>query len=193
MSETTDRFADERRDLLEALAFQRAMLLGAAEGLDEEQARATSTVSELSVGGLIKHVANVERKWAVFVTEGAAAFEWSGTEEEKYAEWAAAFVLTDEETLAGAIADYEAVAARTDELIATVDLDSAHPLPEARGSPRVLSAARVVPSPTSWPRPPSTPAMPTSSERRSTARSRWADPDSPSPNGRNSGREAAVR
>lgn len=131
MSETTDRFADERRDLLEALAFQRAMLLGAAEGLDEEQARATSTVSELSVGGLIKHVANVERSWAVFVTEGAAAFEWSGTEEEKYAEWAAAFVLTDEETLAGAIADYEAVAARTDELIATVDLDSAHPLPEA--------------------------------------------------------------
>jgi hypothetical protein len=35
------------------------------------------------------------------------------------------------ETLAGVLADYERVAARTDELVATVDLDAAHPLPEA--------------------------------------------------------------
>src|SRR5829696_8068972 len=55
--------ADEREGLLAYLAQQRDALRFAAYGLTDEQARATPTVSSLSVGGLIKHVANTERGW----------------------------------------------------------------------------------------------------------------------------------
>ena len=44
----------------------------------------------------------------------------------------ARFRMTDDDTLAGLIADYEAVAARTEELIASLpDLDATQPLPVA--------------------------------------------------------------
>jgi hypothetical protein len=39
--------------------------------------------------------------------------------------------MVEGETLAGLLEGYERVAARTDELVLTLDLDAAHPLPEA--------------------------------------------------------------
>jgi hypothetical protein len=41
------------------------------------------------------------------------------------------FTLSDTETLAGVLAWYDEIAKDTDELVATVDLDLTHPLPEA--------------------------------------------------------------
>ena len=41
------------------------------------------------------------------------------------------FELSDGETLASVLAEYEAVAARTDELVTTLDLDTVQPLPIA--------------------------------------------------------------
>ena len=41
-----------------------------AYGLTDEQAWATPTASQLSVGGLIKHVASVERSWMNTVLAG---------------------------------------------------------------------------------------------------------------------------
>ena len=55
--------ADEREGLLAYLAQGRSVLRLTAYGLSDAQARATPTVSSLSVGGLIKHVTNVERGW----------------------------------------------------------------------------------------------------------------------------------
>src|SRR5688572_28412821 len=55
--------ADEREGLLAFLAQQRHVIRVAAYGLTDEQSRATPTASALSVGGLIKHVANTERGW----------------------------------------------------------------------------------------------------------------------------------
>lgn len=123
----------ERQDLLQTLRTHREFLIGTARGLSEEQARARSTVSELSVGGLIKHVSATEAQWAAFVIDGAAAFGLSddGPEEDQYAAWADGFSLTDEDTLEAVIAEYREVAERTDALVATVDLDAGHPLPEA--------------------------------------------------------------
>jgi hypothetical protein len=52
--------------------------------------------------------------------------------EADYANWANGFRLLDGETLAAALAAYEEVARRTEELIATLpDLDASHPLPAA--------------------------------------------------------------
>jgi len=120
--------AGERADLLETLARHRALLRGTVRGLTDEQAAQRTTVSELCLGGLIKHVSATERGWASFIVGGAAAMRDAAGGED----WAAGFRMLDGETLAGLLDGYEEVARRTDELVATLpDLDSSHPLPEA--------------------------------------------------------------
>ena len=118
----------ERADLLETLAKHRGFLRFAVRNLTDEQARVTPTASALSLGGLIKHVAAGERGWADFIVRGAVAQELTP---ERYAEFAADCVLAENETLAGVLEAYEAVATATDELVRTVDLDADHALPEA--------------------------------------------------------------
>lgn len=129
---STGTLSRERTDLLETLAMHRGFLRYTAEGLDDEQARATPTASALCIGGLIKHVTKVEEGWADFIrtgkSHGASPEELTGDFlEERENE----FRLLDGETLAGVLADYERTAAATDELVRTVDLDADHPLPEA--------------------------------------------------------------
>ena len=120
--------AGERADLLETLGRHRALLRGTVRGLTDEQAAQRTTVSELCLGGLIKHVSATERGWASFIVGGAAAMRDAAGGED----WAAGFRMLDGETLAGLMDGYEEVARRTDELVATLpDLDSSHPLPEA--------------------------------------------------------------
>src|SRR5688500_18666228 len=65
----------ERADLLETLQAHRGFLRHAAAGLTDDQARQRSTVSELTIGGLVKHVAAVERGWAQFMA-GAGIGGW---------------------------------------------------------------------------------------------------------------------
>jgi hypothetical protein len=125
---STNTLTGERADLLETLTKHRGFLIFTAQGLTDEQAAATPTVSELCVGGLIKHVGYVERRWVNFILSGAAAMKTGPSSFEAHAN---SFRLLPGETLAGVIADYEQVAARTDDLVRTVDLDLAHALPEA--------------------------------------------------------------
>jgi len=61
----------ERSDLLAMLAQHRQFLRYTTRDLTDDQARARTTVSELTLGGLIKHVSDVERGWARFIVEGA--------------------------------------------------------------------------------------------------------------------------
>jgi uncharacterized damage-inducible protein DinB len=63
----------ERSDLLEMLGKQRDFLRYTTQGLSDEQARARTTVSELTLGGLVKHVADVEQSWVAFIVEGPSA------------------------------------------------------------------------------------------------------------------------
>ncbi|MEU2348663.1 DinB family protein [Modestobacter sp. NPDC049651] len=121
----TSTLSTERADLLETLRTHRAFLRFTVRGLTDEQATARPTASELTLAGLVKHVSFIEDTWARFAAEGPAAFE--GGE----GSWAEAWGLADGETLAGVLAAYEEVARRTDELVATLDLDTAYPLPEA--------------------------------------------------------------
>src|SRR4051794_40621957 len=95
---TTDELTRERADFLETLAKHRGFLRQTAQGLTDEQARLTPTVSVLSVGGLIKHVTAVEDNWARFVVDGPAAE--GPMDEAAYAAHAAGFRMEEGETLA---------------------------------------------------------------------------------------------
>ncbi|WP_374986429.1 DinB family protein [Streptomyces fradiae] len=123
----------EHADLLHTLAMHRGFLRFTTQGLDDEQARQRTTVSALSLGGLIKHVAEMERTWADFILEGPSALpDFVAVAEGDPAERADEFRLLPGETLAGVLAEYETVARRTDDLVAALpDLDLDHPLPDA--------------------------------------------------------------
>jgi uncharacterized damage-inducible protein DinB len=133
----TTTITGERADLLATLAQARHFLRFTVKDLDDEQARQRTTVSELTLGGLIKHVTAVERNWASFITRGpSVAPDFTAMTEADYAAWADGFRLLPDETLAGVLAEYEEVARRTDELVAALpDLDADHPLPPAPWTP----------------------------------------------------------
>ena len=123
----------ERADLLAALAHQRHFLRFTTRGLTDDQARQATTVSELCLGGLIKHVQAVEEGWVNFILDGPKAMgDFSSMTEDDWARRKAEFRLLPGETLEGVLAGYEEVARRTDELVASLpDLNAAHPLPKA--------------------------------------------------------------
>lgn len=133
---TTD--SEERADLVEALRKHRGLFRHTVAGLTDDQARLTPTVSSLSLGGLVKHVAAVEREWARFVVEGPAtlpAIDWAAIDwtnpPAQVQEYADGFRMLEGETLAGLLDQYDEVTAATDDLALTVDLDARQPLPEA--------------------------------------------------------------
>jgi hypothetical protein len=138
----------ERADLIAALAKQRHFMRFPARGLTDDQARERTTVSELCLGGLIKHVAGVEEAWVNFILDGPSAMgDFSAMTEADYAERANQFLLLPTETLDGVLDAYARVASRTDELVATLpDLDASHPLPRAPWFPpgERWSARRVL-------------------------------------------------
>jgi uncharacterized damage-inducible protein DinB len=116
----------ERAELLETLAKHRGFLRHTVAGLTEEQAAQRTTISQLTLSGLIKHVAETEHGWMKFAVGGADAMQ------SEPIDWENQFRLLDGETLLGALERYEQVAAATDELVATLpDLDVSHPLPKA--------------------------------------------------------------
>lgn len=137
----------ERADLLAELATVRATLIKTTDGLTDEQAGECPTVSALCLGGLIKHVASTEESWLRFVVDGASAMDHALPDGVTWADIMAGtarelprwmvdhqneFQMLPGETLAGVIAQYEQVAARSEEIIAALpDLSATHPLPEA--------------------------------------------------------------
>src|ERR1700743_863011 len=122
----TTTLTGERADLLEMLGQARHFLRFTTRDLTDEQARARTTVSELTLGGLIKHVTDVERGWAAFIVEGPTALgDASAMTEADFAARQDGFRLLDGETLAGVLDAYEATAAATTELVRTLpDLDA---------------------------------------------------------------------
>lgn len=118
--------SDERTDLISTLAKHRGFLRHTAQGLTDAQAARTTTVSTLSIGGIIKHVTAVERLWTQFIVDGPAAFE-AAFQNESYED---GFRMLPGDTLASLLAEYEQIANATDKLIGDLpSLDEAHPLP----------------------------------------------------------------
>ncbi|WP_205470959.1 DinB family protein [Nocardioides sp. SYSU D00038] len=144
----------ERADLLDTLHKHRALFRFTAQGITDVQAAERTTVSELTLAGLVKHVTATERMWADFIVDGPAelpqidwdAIDWTNPPPEVRA-YQDAFRMVEGETLAGLLDDYDAVAARTDELVRTLpDLDASQPLPAAPWFPEGArwSARRVL-------------------------------------------------
>lgn len=118
--------ADERDGLLCTLAQQRYVLRLAAYGLTDEQARATPTASTPSVGGLVKHVASAERTWVDRILRRA--------QQRSVDDYLADFRLGPDETLAGVLDRYAAVAAETEAVVAGIP-DLGQPVPVPRDVP----------------------------------------------------------
>ena len=129
MNTTQATMTGERADLLASLGERRYFLRYTVRDLTDDQARQRTTASELSLGGLIKHVAVTERQWASFIVDGPSAMSWENGGADA---WSQGFRMLEGETLAGLLDAYAQVAQRTDELVVALpDLDAAQPLPEA--------------------------------------------------------------
>ncbi len=113
---------DETNLLLAFLEQQRIAARTAAFGLTDAQASSTPTPSPLSVGGLIKHLAAVERSWTNTMLQARA----DGTADD----YMAGFRLTETETIAGVIAEYEDAARATDAVVRKLGLEEAVPVPQ---------------------------------------------------------------
>jgi len=120
----------ERDDLVAMLEQHRQLLLRTTQGMDEAQLRATPTVSELCLGGIVKHVTAMEEGWVRFIESGPA---YEGAPDESvYAAHVASFQMTDQESGPGLLERYRQVADRTDELVRSLpSLDATQPLPAA--------------------------------------------------------------
>ncbi len=115
--------ADEREGLLAFLAQQRLVLRLAAYGLTDDQGRVANSVSSLTVGGLIKHVASVERYWIDLVLQRQADVPDDDYE--------ANFRMEPGETLATVLDMYDAVARETESVIDKIsDLGQPVPVPK---------------------------------------------------------------
>ena len=124
---STGTLTRERADLIETLDKHRGFLRYTVRDLTDEQATRRTTVSALTLAGIVKHVAETESTWTGFIEQGPAAFGDGSIES-----WKSQWELQPGETLASVLAHYEDVARRTDELVATLpDLDADHALPPA--------------------------------------------------------------
>ena len=133
-ADPTTPSSSEREDLIGVLDQHRGLFLVPARGLTDEQARLTPTVSALSVGGLVKHVNATVTEWLDFVERGpepGAPTDEGEPDAAAYEQFVNGFRLLPDETLAGVLAEWGRVTARTDALIRSVDLDESHPLPQA--------------------------------------------------------------
>jgi uncharacterized damage-inducible protein DinB len=132
--------SSERSDILDSLRKHRDLFRFTAQGLTDEQAGTRSTTSELTIGGLVKHVTKVEKQWTDFIVNGDTdePIDWENVDwanpPARIVEHAASFQM-QEATLADLVAAYDEVAAATDALVESIDLDSDHELPPAPWNP----------------------------------------------------------
>ncbi|QIS08328.1 DUF664 domain-containing protein [Nocardia arthritidis] len=120
----------EREDLIKILGNQRELFQITLRNIDDEQARRRTTVSELTLGGLLHHLINVERHWTSVIVERDENAELD------VSKFDGEYVMAPEETVTGLLAKWAEVAAATDALIRTVDsLDSSIPTPTAPWTP----------------------------------------------------------
>ncbi|MEV7276778.1 DinB family protein [Streptomyces sp. NPDC093111] len=117
---------DERGAFLNFVQSQREALIRASLGLTEEQAASRPSVSELSLSGLIKHVAEVELNWL------RLAQQRPNERQRDEGTWAEGFRLVDGETIPQIVAFWQGVAKETEEFVRSVpSLDDTFPLPPA--------------------------------------------------------------
>ncbi|MFT4126964.1 MAG: DUF664 domain-containing protein [Gordonia sp. (in: high G+C Gram-positive bacteria)] len=120
----------EKADLLAVLADQRNLFRVTLRDITDDQARSRTTVSELTLGGLLKHLAWGERHSATIISECDEHAELD------MAALAHAYDLLPAESLAYWLTEFDEGAAAFDAMIAGIDdLDARIPQPTAPWAP----------------------------------------------------------
>jgi Protein of unknown function (DUF664) len=128
MSATNAAPETERAGLIEFLDYQREALIDKLQGLSDDEARMTATVSSLSLLSLIKHSAIWERRWFQVIVAGRSfPDEWPEVQSEGVDP---TFRLTDDDTVETVVADYREQIAASQEILGGVDLDTPCAWPE---------------------------------------------------------------
>ncbi|WP_412074814.1 DinB family protein [Streptomyces xanthophaeus] len=119
----------ERGELLQALAEQRELFLITLRGLTDEQGARRTTVSELTLGGILRHLASGERVWTEILVKGDGELPDGMLDMEQYRMGAG-------DTIEGLLRQYAAAAEATADAVAGLpDLDRTVPLPVTPWSP----------------------------------------------------------
>jgi hypothetical protein len=113
---------DERQVLLGFLGQQRDALRYAVHGLDQDRASTRSTVSELTLVGLVKHAALVEHAWTTYLTTGDTGVFVPQDD------WSDGFRLVEGETLEDVLALADEQARLTEKVVGALE-DLGSPLP----------------------------------------------------------------
>ncbi|MFH8894804.1 DinB family protein [Streptomyces coeruleorubidus] len=131
----------EKTDLSQALAEQRELLLITVRGLTDAQAAQRTTVSELTLGGIVKHLAQGEEAWTRIMTKGDGELPDGMLDMGQYR-------MAESETLPALLERYAAAARATDEAVAGLpDLGRSVLLPTTPWSPpesEYWSARRIL-------------------------------------------------
>jgi uncharacterized damage-inducible protein DinB len=122
---------DECGALLSFVEAQRGAIRRSVLGLTEEQAASRPSASELSLSGLLKHVAETELNWL------RLAQQRPNEKQRSEETWGDSFRLVGDETIPGTLAFWDSVAKETEEFIRSVpSLDDTFPLPPAPWFPK---------------------------------------------------------
>lgn len=116
---------DERDNLFKHVAQQRDAFRYLAYGLTDEQARSQPTAGTLSIGGLIKHVTEMERSWVATTLQ-----------REHEVDYRNGFTMLPNETLDELLADLVAAGKETEAALGGLDLDHPVPVPDAPWFPK---------------------------------------------------------
>lgn len=118
-----DPAADERTNLLQFLDFQRATLLGKAEGLDADGLNRRLPPSTLTLAGLLKHLALVEDDWIQVRFLGLPELEpWASASWDEDRDWEFHTAVNDDPDELRDL--YRAACDRSRRGVADVDLDA---------------------------------------------------------------------
>jgi uncharacterized damage-inducible protein DinB len=119
----------EHSELLQALTEQRELLLITVRGITDAQAAQRTTVSELTLGGIVQHLTRGEQVWMRIMVKGDGELPEGMLDMEQYR-------MPEDETLAGLLEQYTAAAHRTEQSVADLpDLNRSVPLPRTPWSP----------------------------------------------------------
>ncbi|MFB7915175.1 DinB family protein [Streptomyces sp. NPDC056061] len=122
---------DERGALLSFVEAQRGAIRRSLLGLTEEQAASRPGVGELSLSGLLKHLAEGELNWLRMAQQRPSE---TVRDEDT---WADSFRLVGDETVPQMLKFWDGVVAEVEEFIGSVpSLDDTFPLPDAPWFPK---------------------------------------------------------
>lgn len=127
---------DEHAELFRALAEQRDLLLITVRGVTDEEARRRTTVSELTLGGIVRHLATGERVWAQIIVTGDGTLPDGMLDTGQYR-------MAEQDSLAALLESYATAAKGLEDVVRTMpDLGRTVLLPITPWSP---------PEPIHWP------------------------------------------